>query len=319
MSTKMKYLLHILAATVLMLSAIFVYAGASKAEKDVHEKLKVTVTTTFLGDALEQIAGDAIDLIVLMGPGIDPHQYQASSSDLNKLLDADVIFYGGLHLESKLAEVLEKLEESDRIVINTSRGIPQNKLLKINAEASTNEAIYDPHIWFDIRLWEQVITEITNVLIKIDSKNAAYYQTQVERYRLELADLEKYTMDMIATIPENTRYLITAHDAFNYFAEYTGMDVRSIQGISTVVEAGTSNISETANFIAEHKIKAVFVESTISPKLMQALTESVRAKGFDTSIGGELFSDSTGTRGTPEQSYIGTYRHNVKTIVEALK
>lgn len=320
MSKGMRNLVITLVAVSVIISCIIGWGVVNRDNSTEHGKLQVTVTTTFLGDVVRQIAGDKVDLIVLMGPGIDPHQYQASSSDLNKLLNADVIFYGGLHLESKLAEVLEKVADGGKTTINTSRTIPKEALLYAEDNgAEAEEPVYDPHIWFNIDLWRYVVTDIVAELSAHDPENKEFYEEQYANYGKELDELAEYVAESIALLPENSRHLITAHDAFNYFGVYTGMEVRGIQGISTVVEAGTSDISDLAGFIAEHQIKAVFVESTVSPKLISALTEAVQAKGFNTSIGGELFSDSTGSGGTPEGTYIGMYRHNIDTIVEALK
>lgn len=326
MSKNMKRLSTLLAAVSIIIASIIGYGINMKTEQIQDDKIHVTVTTTFLGDLVEQIGGDKVVVTRLMGPGIDPHQFQASNSDLEKLTSADLIFYGGLHLEAKLGEILEKLAESGKPIVDTSKMIPKANLLYSEelteeeiAELEEDEGLYDPHIWFDIDLWRIVTNTVTKSLINMDTESTDFYQKNMRSYFSELDELEVYVKTRLAEIPEVQRYLITAHDAFNYFSVYTGMEVRGIQGVNTTVEAGTSDVSDTANFIVEHQIKAIFIESSISPKLVQALQESVNAKGFKTEIGGELFSDSTGNLGEPEGTYIGMYKHNVDTIVSALK
>lgn len=297
--------------------------GCSSPSATDSDKLAVTVTTSFLGDLVEQIGKEHVTVTTLMGAGIDPHQYQASNDDLNKLTTADIIFYSGLHLEAKLGDVLEKIS-SEKTVYNVSDVIDESKLLLAQPDGQTNptdrnDGLYDPHIWFDIEIWESVAKEVATRLSENDEEHRADYEQNLNNYLKELETLKSEVKEKIATIPEQSRYLVTAHDAFKYFARFTGMEVRGIQGVSTVTEAGLKDVSELADFIVQHQIKAVFVESSVSPKMIEALQEAVRSKGFETSIGGELFSDATGTYGTPEGTYLGMYRHNVETIVNALK
>lgn len=325
MSKTMKRLLAISLVLSLIVGGIFIYGVGQEEQRNTTDKIYITVTTTFLGDAAEQIGGDHVNVTRLMGAGVDPHQYQASSSDLTKLTSADVVFYAGLHLEAKLGDVLEKLAESGQPIYNTSNSIPRSKLLYAEdltaaeiAEMSEEDGVYDPHIWFDIDLWQLVVNEVNQALQEIDPANKQEYQTNYENYIKDLNELGEYVKNRVLELPESARYLVTAHDAFNYFSRYAGMSVRGIQGINTSVEAGTNDVSQTANFIVEHQIKAVFVESSVSPKLIQALQEAVDAKGEKVTIGGELFSDSTGSAGTAEGTYIGMYKHNIDTIVESL-
>ena len=318
MKKNMKKLLFI-ATTLFVLLGSYIFVGLTKEQEiSQKDKLQVVATTTFLGDLLQQIGGDKIDLVTLMGPGIYPHQFQASSSDLNTLLHADIIFFGGLHLEAKLAEIFEKMEDGAITTIDTSRNIPKNKLHGWEDDEAPDQ-VYDPHVWFDIDLWQIVADDVTATLQEMDSKHAAYYGENRRAYGEELSQLATYVTKRVNELPSNKQFLVTAHDAFNYFGTYTGMDVRGIQGFNTVVEAGTSDVSSIAQFIVDNEIKAIFVESTVSPKLIQALQEAVRAKGFDVQIGGELYSDSAGDAGSYEGTYIGMYYHNVDTIIDALK
>ena len=326
MSTKMKRLLSVSLILLVTTASIFGYGMKQEAISHNDGKLDVTVTTTFLGDAVSQIGGEYVEVTRLMGPGVDPHQYQASSSDLTKLTSADVVFYAGLHLEAKLGDILEKLSEAGKPIVNTSRSIPKSELLYAEAltpaeiaELTEDEGVYDPHIWFDVNLWRLVSKEVMLGLQTYDPTHAAIYEANYWKYMASLDELEVYVMARIQEIPEQSRYLVTAHDAFNYFSRYTGMSVRGIQGINTTVEAGTSDVSDTAKFIAEHNIKAIFVESSVSPKLVQALQEAVVFRGGNTRIGGEIYSDSSGELGTPEGTYVGMYKHNVDVIVDNLK
>lgn len=285
----------------------------------VNDKKTVTVTTTFLGDLVGLLAEDTIHLNVLMGPGIDPHLYQASASDLSKLSEADLVVYGGVHLEGKLGETLEKLAFNGKHIVDSSEAIDRSQLIVVSEGENTDEMVYDPHIWFDTDLWRIVAKTVLAELVVMNPEYEQLYTANFMAYMNELDALDQYVASRIAEIPEQSRYLITAHDAFNYFARVTGMEVRGIQGVSTQSEASTNDISQLADFITEHQVRAIFVESSVSPKLIQALQEAVRARGFSVAIGGELFSDSTGDADTPEGTYIGMYKHNVDTIVEALK
>jgi len=313
-------------ALFLLISGIVVYGLTKKNVERSGDKLYVTVTTTFLGDAVEQIGGDHVEVTRLMGPGVDPHQYQASSSDLDKLTTADLVLYGGLHLEAKLGDVLEQLGANGSPIVDTSNRIPLSKLMHADVDANANAQIeenetgtYDPHIWFDIDLWRTVVLTIADTLKQFDAQHAADYERRAQAYDIELQGLAQYVQNKVAELPLHLRYLVSAHDAFNYFGRYTGIEVHGIQGINTSVEAGTSDVRETADLIIEHEIKAIFVESSVSPKLIQALQEAVEARGMSVSIGGELFSDSTGARDSEAGTYIGVYRHNIDTIVNALK
>lgn len=326
MTIRLRRLLSITLALVVVIIGIIGYGLNQNDYQDTSGKITVTVTTTFLGDIVQQIGGEHVALTRLMGAGVDPHQYQASSSDLMKLTSADLVFYAGLHLEAKLGDVLEKLADSGKPIVNTSQDIPLDQLIYAQgitadeaAQMDVDEGVYDPHIWFDINLWRIVVAKVVESLKSFDATNAAFYEQNYQHYLNDLHDLDGYIQTQLAALPVNKRYLITAHDAFNYFGRYTGIQVQGIQGINTSVEAGTNDVSATANSIIEHQIKAIFVESSVSPKLIQALQEAVAARGMRVDIGGELFSDSTGALGTNEGTYIGMYRHNIKTIVEALK
>ena len=265
-------------------------------------------------DSMKTIAGDFVDSKALMGPGVDPHLYRATESDVLALAKADIIFYNGLHLEAKLGDVLKDMADRSQVVA-VSDSISKD-LLRMPKEF---EGVYDPHIWFDIRLWMKVLNSIELALISADPKNKASYQANAQRYRKELEALLTFVYSYVEQVPNAQRVLVTAHDAFGYFGEAFGFEVYGLQGISTQAEAAIYDVNQLASFIANRKIPAIFVESSISKRQIIAVQEAVKAKGWQVAIGGELFSDALGAKGTPEGTYIGMLTHNVTTIVNGLK
>jgi manganese/zinc/iron transport system substrate-binding protein len=286
----------------------------TKGEIAQGQRLKVVTTTGILRDAIANIVGDAADVESIMGSGVDPHLYKATQGDLNKLTGADVIIYNGLHLEGKMGEVLEKLSRQ-KTVIAAGEGIPEILL----RSSSQFQGSYDPHLWFNVSLWMQVVTHLSSELQKKDPQHAEIYQQQTAEYLQALSGLHNEVKAAIAAIPEKQRILITAHDAFGYFGDAYGIQVRGLQGISTVSEFGLQDVSSLVKFIVDNKIKAVFVESSVSPKAIEAVVEGSRQRGHQVQIGGTLYSDALGADGTPEGTYIGMVRYNVNTIVSSLK
>ncbi|HEY4650413.1 MAG TPA: zinc ABC transporter substrate-binding protein [Pontibacter sp.] len=277
-------------------------------------KMYVVTTTGILADAVKNITGDAATVEAVMGSGVDPHLYKATQGDLQKLTDADLIVYNGLHLEGKMGEVLGKLDRF-KTVVAAAAGIPEQRLLRSDAFADS----HDPHIWFDVSLWQLVVEHLTKELQQKDPKNAALYARNARQYQQQLAQLHAYTKQAIASIPGQQRILITAHDAFGYFGRAYSIEVRGLQGISTVSEFGLQDVSHLVNFIVAHKVKAVFVESSVSPKAIEAVVIGSREKGHEVRIGGTLYSDALGEAGTPAGTYTGMVRYNVHNIVSALK
>lgn len=250
-----------------------------------------------------------------MGPGIDPHLYQASASDVTLMQSADVVVYNGLHLEGKLGEIFESLSNQGDDVISIEEGLTKESLLVAEDDAS----IYDPHIWFDVSLWKEAATLVANRLSLIDPSHETDYSSNLDAYLEELDELEVYITERIQEVPENQRVLVTAHDAFRYFGAAYGFTVRGLQGLSTDAEAGTLDVTSLADFISERQIKAIFIESSVPHKTIEALQAAVKAKGFDVVIGGELYSDSLGDEASGHQTYILTVKANIDTIVDALK
>jgi manganese/zinc/iron transport system substrate-binding protein len=277
------------------------------------DTIRVVATVGMITDIVERVGGERVVVEGLMGPGIDPHVYKASEGDLRRLERADVVFYCGLHLEAKMAEVLERVGER-RAVSAVTDEIPREELHRPAAFAGQ----YDPHVWFDVELWAYAVEHVRDTLARLDPAHAALYRRNADAYLQRLRELDRYVAEQAARVPEERRVIITAHDAFGYFGDAYGFEVRGLQGISTAAEAGAGDVQDLADFIAENEIPAIFVESSVSPRTIQAVQEAVRARGFEVEIGEPLFSDAMGDEGTPEGTYVGMVRHNIDAIVEGL-
>lgn len=302
--------------TIFLLGISLFLAGCQQNEATSQEesgKLKVVATTTMLTDLINQIGGDAIEVEGLMGPGIDPHGYQASSSDVSKLMSADVVAFNGLHLEGKLGEVFENLEKQGKTLFVLEDAIADEHLLL------SEDGAVDPHIWFSIENWQLAADYITNQLSEADPDNEAFYRSNHESYKEELINLEAYVTERISELTVDQRYLVTAHDAFRYFGESFDFEVVGLQGINTQTEAGTADVSALAQFITEKEIKALFIESSVSTRTIEALQEAVRTRGWEVEIGGELFSDALGDSSQDAETYVKMFRRNIDTIVDGLK
>jgi manganese/zinc/iron transport system substrate-binding protein len=298
---------------VILLLALFIFGCGSKENKQEKIKLQIVTTTGMIADAVKNITGDKAEVTALMGPGVDPHLYKATQGDVSRLKDAQLVFYNGLHLEGKMGDILNRLDENK--VIPVSKNINETKLRK----APQFPESHDPHIWFNVKLWMEAVREINVVLQKTDTANAALYKKNAESYLQRLDSLDQWVRSEIQSIPESGRILITAHDAFGYFGEAYGIEVKGLQGISTLSEFGLNDVTELVNLIVSRKIKAVFVESSVPRKSIDAVVEGCRNKGHEVAIGGTLYSDAMGPAGTPEGTYIGMVKANVNTIVKALK
>lgn len=288
---------------------------AAPANADVSQRPIQAVTTIgMIGDIVKQVGGERVNVIGLMGPGVDPHLYKASEGDVIRLGEADIVFYNGLHLEAAMSRVFERMGGRIKTVAVTDY-IDRRRLLT----PDQFEGNYDPHVWFDVTLWMSATERVRDALIEIDPAHAETYRANAEEYLNQLAELDDYVKTQTARLPADKRVIITAHDAFNYFGRAYGFEVRGLQGISTAAEAGTADVQGLAKFIAERQIPAIFIESSVPVRNVEAVQEAVRAQGWDVQIGGELFSDAMGTPGTDEGTYIGMVKHNIDTIVNALK
>ncbi len=293
---------------------LFALGCKNEAKKD-NGKLNVVTTTTMITDLVKNIGGDYVELKGLMGSGVDPHLYKASEGDVSKLVNADIIFYNGLHLEGKLVEVFEKMGNQNKTQIALAEALDKSTLIGSEYFASN----YDPHVWFDIDYFKTFAKEVTKVLSEKDAKNAANYAKNEKQYIKKLEVLQSKLLSIIETLPKEKRILVTAHDAFNYFGKAFEFEVVGLQGLSTATEAGVQDVQKLANFIIEKDVKAIFVESSVPKRTIEALQAAVKSKDHKVTIGGTLYSDALGDAGTIEGTYIGMFEYNVNTIVGALK
>lgn len=298
----------------LLLIAISLVFSCKNETKD-NGKLNIVTTTTMITDLVKNIGGDAVNVQGLMGSGVDPHLYKASEGDVTKLVNADIIFYNGLHLEGKLVEVFEKMGSATKTPIALADELDKTSLIGSDYFASN----YDPHVWFDIDYFKAFANKVTMILSEKDPENANKYFENTKQYVAKLDALKLGLKETIETLPKEKRILVTAHDAFNYFGKAYGFEVVGLQGLSTATEAGVQDVQKLAAFIIEKEIKAVFIESSVPKRTIEALQAAVKSKGHDVEIGGTLYSDALGTTGTVEGTYIGMFEYNVNTIVNALK
>ncbi|AEH00991.1 metal ABC transporter solute-binding protein, Zn/Mn family [Lacinutrix sp. 5H-3-7-4] len=299
--------------TILLLAITLSFFNCKNDSKKEDGKLNIVTTTTMITDLVKNIGGDLVNVNGLMGSGVDPHLYKASEGDVTKLVNADVIFYNGLHLEGKLVEVFEKMKTQSPIAL--ADGLDKSGLIGSDYFASN----YDPHVWFNISYFKQFAKKVTQVLIEKDPENAVRFSENEKKYLQQLEDLQTKISSTIETLPKEKRILVTAHDAFNYFGKNYGFNVVGLQGLSTATEAGVQDVQKLATFIIENKVKAIFVESSVPKRTIEALQAAVKSKGHDVVIGGTLYSDALGNAGTVEGTYIGMFEYNVNTIVNALK
>lgn len=315
MKIKLKY------PVVLCLIALFTLSSCSSGEGNLNQSsnlatssdtMEVVATTTMLHDLCTIVGGEKVITVGLFPVGVDPHLHEPSARDTTTLENADVIVYNGLHLEGKMTDVFARMESQNKCIISVEDAMDPTFLLVDEEDADSS----DPHIWFDPTLWMVATSYIAEELGKNDPDNAEYYQENAENYVKELEELDEYIQSRIEEVPENARVLVTAHDAFQYFGNRYDFEVMGMQGVATNSEATTADISDLADVIVERELKAVFVETSVSSKNMEALQEAVAAQGFHVELGGELYSDSLGEG--EHGTYLTTYRSNIDTIVDAL-
>ncbi|MBL8874253.1 MAG: zinc ABC transporter substrate-binding protein [Phycisphaerae bacterium] len=285
--------------------------GAAPAEP--QPPLKVIATTGMIADVAREVGGGHVRVTALMGEGVDPHLYKASPGDVRAMSDSDVVLYNGLHLEGRMADVIVKMA-GRRTVAQVTDAIDE-KLLR---EPPEFQGQFDPHVWFDVGLWMRVGDRIRDTFREKDPANADAYTAAAKSYAEVLAALNEYAKATIATIPEDHRVMVTAHDAFGYFGRAYGLEVKAIQGISTDSEASLKDMNALVDELVRRRIPAVFIESSVPRKTVDALVEGCKGRGHTVAIGGELFSDAMGKDGTLDGTYIGMVIHNVDTITRAL-
>ena len=298
------------------LIGILVWSGCDPKEQqdaDTNDKLRVVTTIGMITDIVKNVGGTRVEVNGMVEPGVDPHFYNPTFKDVQRLSSAHIIFYNGLHLEAKMADILSKMSK-DTLTVAVTDGVDRNLLLT----PSEYKGLYDPHLWFDVKLWMQAVGKVRDVLSEFDADNTVLYRSNAEHYLTKLMELDEYVKSQVERVPSQQRVLVTAHDCFNYFGKAYGFEVRGLQGISTATEVGITDVQELATFIAERGISAIFVESSVSSRNLEAVKAAVKSKGFSVEIGGVLFTDAMGNEGTPEGTYIGMIRHNIDTIVHAL-
>jgi len=278
-------------------------------------KVNVVTTTGQVADVVRNVGGDRVEVKALMGPGVDPHLYKPTASDVDAFNNADIIFYNGLELEGRMTDLFVKMARGGKPTVPVTEGIPEDLL----REPIEFEGKYDPHVWFDVSLWMNAVNTVNTELARLDPKSKDLYQKNSEAYLKQLDELNAYIKAQAATVPESARVLITAHDAFGYFGRAYGFEVKGLQGTSTATEASARDVQDLAKFICERKIKAIFVESSVPHATIEAVQAAAQAAGCEVGIGAELFSDAMGNEGTPEGTYIGMMRYNIDAIVNALK
>ena len=298
----------------LMLVAMVVLGMFTVASRvSATEPLRVVATTSMIADAARQVAGDRAEVDALMGPGVDPHAYRQTRSDIARIVQADLVLWHGLYLEAQMEEFFLDLANRQPVVA-VGEGVPERQLLRHD----DYDGRFDPHVWMNPNLWSLVVLTVRDALIEVDPDGEAAYRENAERHLQEIADLAIYAQQVFASVPVERRLLISAHDAFNYFGAAYGFEVLGIQGISTEAEAGLRRIEELVDLIVERQISAVFVESSVSDRNVRALIEGAAAQGHEVTIGGQLFSDAMGEAGTYEGTYIGMIDHNATAITRAL-
>jgi manganese/zinc/iron transport system substrate-binding protein len=296
----------------LVLSACGSTAPATETPSAEKDTIHVVTTIAQIAEPIGAIGGDRVTVDSLMGPGVDPHVYKATQGDIEKLSNADIVFYNGLHLEGNMIEIFEQIGK-DKPVSAIAESIPEDKLL------SDETGQFDPHVWFDIDLWKEALSAATEELKKLSPDDAEYFETKKTDYFSKLDALKQEAAEKLSAIPAEKRVLVTAHDAFGYFGRMYEIKVVGLQGLSTEDEVGISDIQSTIDLLLEHQIPAIFVESSVNQDSIKAVIEGAASAGLDVKLGGELFSDAMGDAGTEEGTYLGMYRHNIETIYQALK
>lgn len=270
-------------------------------------------TVGMVADIVHNVAGSHVTLTQICGSGVDPHLYKATRDDVQAIMASDIVFYSGLMLEGKMSDTLVKMARSKPVIAVTEM-IDETQLM----EPEDFAGHYDPHVWMDVQAWGQCVEAVSRALAEFDPTHADDYKANADKYVAELARLHEYGKLKIASIPESSRVLITSHDAFNYFGRAYGLNVQGIQGLSTESEAGLQRINELVDLLVDQNVKAVFVESSVSRKNIEALVDGAKSRGHEITIGGELYSDAMGNPGTYEGTYIGMLDHNITTVTRAL-
>jgi manganese/zinc/iron transport system substrate-binding protein len=279
--------------------------------------ITVVCTTGPVSDMLKELGGAHLEVTGLMGPGVDPHLYTAVTADIEQLGSADMIFYNGLHLEGRMADVFKNLSES-KPTYAVTHGLEEAKDRRLRKPPEF-EGYYDPHVWHDPNLWKECVKYVADVLGEFDPAHREDYTKNRDAYIAKLDEADRHAREQLGMIPADQRVLVTAHDAFNYFCVAYGLVSEPLKGVSTEDEVTIGRMEEVVAFLVERKVKAVFVESAVKPEIIRALIEPCRRHGHEVRIGGELYADALGPAGSGADNYLGMFKANVDTIVSALK
>ncbi len=293
---------------------IFALIGCASGTTTSNGKRNVVATTQQIGDAVQNIAGDKVNLTIILGPGQDPHTHIPREGEVQTFSEADIIIYNGLNLEAQMNRIFEQME-GQKTIVSIGGSVPQDMLLSWEYDTTK---LFDPHIWNDTALWKQGVELIRDTLIAEDPDNAVTYRTNTERYLAEIDETDQYVREQIARIPSENRVMVTAHDAFGYFGNAYDIAVVGLQGISTESEASTADVRNLTDLIVDKNIPALFIESSVNPRTIESVIEAAKARGHEVVIGGELYSDALGEPGSGADTYIGMLRHNAKTLADAL-
>ncbi len=275
--------------------------------------IKGIATVGMVADIVRNVGGPHVAVTQIMGPGVDPHLYKVTRDDVRTIMDGDLVFYSGLMLEGKMSDSLIKVARNKPVFAVTEL-IDEAELL----QPEDFKGHYDPHVWMDVSAWSKCVDAVAKALAESDPAHAEDYNQNAAAYHQQLTELHNYGIKSIASIPQESRVLITSHDAFNYFGRAYGLEVQGVQGISTESEAGLQRINELVDLIVAKGVHAVFVESSVSRKNIDALVEGAKARNHEISVGGELFSDAMGETGTYEGTYVGMLDHNITLVTRAL-
>lgn len=288
-------------------------SGALPGSALAEERLQLVATTGMVADILREVGGDRVEVRGLMGPGVDPHLYRQTRSDITAMTRADAVFWNGLYLEVQLEEFLGRLA-ARKPVIAVGEAVPP--------EARLADEDYpdqpDPHVWMDPGRWQHAVLATRDALSELEPEHAEAFTARADAYLGELEALDAYAREVLESVPEGSRVLVTAHDAFGYFGDAYDFEVLGIQGFSTESEAGLARIESLVSLLVEREIGAIFVESSVSDRNVRALVEGAAARGHEVRIGGELFSDAMGPVGSYEGTWLGMIDHNVSLIARAL-
>lgn len=316
---------------VLLAMVVAVAAGCREPQSSAHEHvdeqkypefsgehpIQVVCTIGPIADMLRNIGGEHVEVTGLMGPGVDPHLYRELPADIEKLNSADVIFYNGLHLEGRMADLFARLAKQ-RPTFAVTEGLVEADDPRLRKPPEF-EGYFDPHLWHDPKLWAECVAYATDRLCELDPSHSGDYQKNSKAYQAKLRELDAYCRDRLAEIPKSQRVLVTAHDAFGYFCITYDLDSMPLKGVSTEDEVSLGRMDEVIEFIIDRNVKAVFVESAVAPRIVEALVNPCEARGHELQVGGELYADALGPTDSGADTYVGMIRTNVDTIVNALK